>query len=232
MTALITSTINPVNAYSLYSPAERLSQTIHTLNKLVTAGFDEIFLFDNSIQSINTDELLKACSKIKLFQSPQYAFKNKGLNEALLILNNIHHIPSNVPIFKISGRYYPTSDFITNKFNTFPDMDFIGKGYNFQNRIPGFSTKAYYVKNAAVLTDTLVLAVEEMVSFSKRPHGFRSFLHALKEIVKPQLGTSFQLSIEQSFARIIKAKYKYHLMDKMHIEGFEAGALTQALFSE
>jgi hypothetical protein len=232
MIALITSTIHPTNAHSIYSPAERFTQTINTINKLVEAGFKDIYLLDNSIQPINTTELYNAYDKIKIFQSPQFTFEYKGMNEALLILNNIHHLPPDVPILKISGRYYPSPTFSINAFNDYPGKDFIGKGYNFNKRMPGFSTKAYFVKNVTLLTEILVLSVEEMGSYSKGIHGLESLIQAIKQAVKPQLGISYQLSMEQSFARIIKAKYNYQLLDKMHIEGFEATAEEKRTFAE
>jgi hypothetical protein len=232
MIALITSTIIPTNAFSLYDPAERLTQTKFTIEKLLNAGFRDIFLFDNSQKNINKEELVKTYEHIKIFCSPQYTFRNKGLNEALLILNNIHHLPANVPIFKISGRYYPTSSFSKDIYDNYKENDFVGVGYNFKNRIADFSTKAYFVKNAEVLTSTLVKAVEDMVSYSKGIHGIKSGFNAIKEIFKPNPGTQYQLSIEQSFARILKEKNNYYLLDKMNIEGFEASRPEHSLFFE
>jgi len=103
MIALITSTLIPTTVYSVYDPDERLYQTINTIQKLRGAGFSDIYFFDNSINEIDRSALIKAHQSIKIFQSPQYSFKNKGLNEALLILNNSHHLPKNTPIFKIPG---------------------------------------------------------------------------------------------------------------------------------
>jgi hypothetical protein len=232
MIALITSTIIPTNAFSLYDPDERLTQTKFTIEKLLNAGFLDIFLFDNSQKKIDVEELVKAYEHIKIFHSPQYTFKNKGLNEALLILNNVHHIPANIPIFKISGRYYPTSSFSKDIYDDYKENDFIGTGYNFKNRIADFSTKSYFVKNAEVLTSTLVKAVEDMISYSKGIHGVKSGFNVIKEIFKPTIGTQYQLSIEQSFARILKDNNKYTLLQRMNIEGYEATSRERSLFSE
>lgn len=232
MVAIITSTLIPTNFYSLFNHHERLTQTINTIRRLRDVGFLDIYLFDNSINQIDIHSLINEYNLIKIYHSPQYTFKNKGLNEALLILNNVHNLPSDTPIFKISGRYYPTPLFSKNNYERFADKEFIGVGYNFSNRIAAFSTKAYFVKNKEVLTATLVQAVEDMISYSKGVHGIKSGIDALKEIFRPFWGTYYQLSIEQSFARILKQKKNYVLINKMNIEGFEASTLKALLFSE
>jgi len=232
MIALITSTLVPQNTYSLFTPPERLTQTIMTIGKLVEAGFTGIYLFDNSLSSINTAALKNEFEPLKIFHSPQYTFKNKGLNEALLILNNLHNLPSDSPIFKISGRYYPTPLFSKDIWYLNQEKDFVGVGYDFDKKIAGFSTKAYFVKNKDILASTLVKAVEDMVSYSKGIHGIKSAANAIKEIFKPTIGTGYQLSMEQSFARILKQQQNYHLVKKMNIEGFEASSLNHSLFSE
>lgn len=232
MIALITSTLIPTNAYSLFTPETRLAQTINTIRKLREAGFSEIYLLDNSLNDINYTALKNEYRFIKILHSPQYTFKNKGLNEALLILNNMHHLPPGIPVFKISGRYYPTPLFSKNTWHLNKEKDFIGVGYGFVRKNASFSTKAYFVKNKETLGATLELAVEDMISYAKGVHGIRSGINAIKEIFRPRLGPGFQLSIEQSFARILKDKDNYLLVNKMNIEGFEAASLIPVLFSE
>ncbi len=232
MIALITSTIIPNNDSSLYNPTERLGQTINTIRKLREANFSDIYLFDNSIKEIDIVSLTNEYDLVKIFHSPQYTFENKGLNEALLILNNWHNLPSDIPIFKISGRYYPASSFSKDISSFNEEKEFIGVGYNFTSNVAGFSTKAYFVKNKDALATVLVQAIEDMVSYSKGIHGVKSAFNAIKEIFKPYLGTHYQLSIEQSFARILKQKNNYILVDKMSIEGLEATSSKWSLFSE
>jgi len=231
MIALITSTLIPTTVYSVYDPDERLYQTINTIQKLRGAGFSDIYFFDNSINEIDRSALIKAHQSIKIFQSPQYSFKNKGLNEALLILNNSHHLPKNTPIFKISGRYYPGPNFKQDIYN-YKNKEFIGVGYAFENKISGFSTKAYFVKDTDILVSTLVQAIEDMISYSKGIHGLKSGINALREFFRPYPGVHYQLSIEQSFARILKQRNNYALLDKIFIEGFEAGCSKGKLFTE
>jgi len=230
--ALITSTLIPDKLFSVYNPDERLSQTANTIQQLLNAGFTEIYLFDNSVAVADFDKLYQVYPYINIFRSPGYSFQNKGLNEALLILNNLHTIPRHTPIYKISGRYYPTPDFSIKMFDKYLNNDFVGKGYDFNKRISNFSTKSYYVKNAEVLTQTLELAVEEMIGYAKGIHGVKSFIYALANIIKYRLGSPFQLSLEQSFALIIKKKYSYQLLDNMCIKGQEAGIKNNSFLSE
>jgi len=232
MVALITSTLIPTSVYSFYTPIERLNQTINTIQKLRNAGFSDIYICDNSIKDINNKELYKAYESIKIFCTPQYSFENKSINEALLILNNSHHLPQKTPIFKISARYYPTPPFEKDIYYLHKHKDFVGIGYNFDKKIAGFSTKAYFVKDIDVLTSTLVKAIEDMISYSKGIHGFKSGINSIKEIFHAHIGVNYQLSIEQSFARILKQSNNYYLLNKMNIEGFEATSTKRILFSE
>ena len=79
MIALVTSTLIPSNAYSFYNPDERLKQTINTIQKLYDAGFEEVYLFDNSIDTTNLESLCKTFNQLKVYNTPQYTFENKGL---------------------------------------------------------------------------------------------------------------------------------------------------------
>jgi hypothetical protein len=78
----------------------------------------------------------------------------------------------------------------------------------------------------------LVLAVEEMVSYSKGIHGIKSFFQAIKNIYNYRIGTSYQLSLEQVFARIARKRNNYILIDKLNIEGYIAGSAPKEFISE
>ena len=233
MIALVTSTLTPANAYSLYNPDERLKQTINTIQKLYDVGFQEVYLFDNSIDTTNLESLRKTFNQLKVYNTPQYTFENKGLNEALLILNNIHALPANTPIFKISGRYYPNKDFNLSAHLPYPtDKDLIGVGHSFGSKRAYFTTRAYFIKNQAVLESVLNLAIQEMLSYAKGIHGAKSFLLAIKNLFKPYVGTAYQLSLEQAFARIAYTNKKYLLLNSINIEGLIAGVNKEEFVSE
>jgi len=224
MIAIITSTLIPSDAYSFYSPEERLSQTLNTIEKLLATGFVEIFIFDNSMHGINKEALVKAYKSIKIFNSPQYSFTNKGLSEALLLLNNIHHLPNDVHLFKISGRYYPNEDFKLIDDKLLSDYGFIGTGVDFDKKTRAFNTRAYFVKNKAILETTLILAIEEMLSYSRGIHGLKSFIKSAVSLFKPSIGNEYQLSLEQAFARVLKHNKNYLLLKKINVNGCVAGS--------
>lgn len=233
MIALVTSTLTPLTAYSLYSPEERLNQTINTIQKLYDVGFQDVYLFDNSVDTTNLKSLHKTFTQLKVFNTPQYTFENKGLNEALLILNNIHTLPANTPIFKISGRYYPNKNFNLNAHMPYPiDKDIVGVGHFFGSNKAYFSTRAYFIKNKSVLETVLNLAIQEMLSYAKGIYGVRSLLLAIKSLFSPYVGTKYQLSLEQAFARIAYNNNKYLLIDSINIEGLIAGVNKEEFVSE
>lgn len=233
MISLVTSTIIP-SAYSYFSPAERYTQTLHTLNSLAERGFDEIYVFDNSVGELEVEGFLNSGDqKVKLFQNKQYSFENKGLNEALLILNLISNLPENIPIFKISGRYYLTEKF--NKINLLEklgDKEILGICENLHRNIPYFSTRSYLIKNKKVLKEMLIFSIEEMIGYGRDAHTFSGLVKKIFSYFKPKIGTPFQLSLEHAFARIIKHKNNYVLVNAMNIEGYVAGSSHQDFVSE
>ncbi len=222
--AVVTSTLKTDGFHSFFSSEERLQQTINTLDKLTEKGLHDIFLFDNSGAGEELAAIAARFPQATITRQHQYKFRNKGLNEALLLLNNLHLIPDDVAIFKISARYYPNDDFLLDKTLSDFDRDFAGVGYQFDNKNASFSTRAYFARNKKVLEDTLVLAIEEMLAYSTGIHGLRSLFLSLKSWANKHLGTHYQLSVEQSFARILKKKGNYQLLAKIGVEGYVAGS--------
>ncbi|GAA4328278.1 hypothetical protein GCM10023149_32220 [Mucilaginibacter gynuensis] len=231
MIALVTSTLSPNGAYTHFTPQQRLEQTLVTISKLQGVGFQQIYLFDNSVDD-SVYRIKTHFPEVHISHQQQYTFANKGLNEALLILNNLHQLPAGVPIFKISGRYYPVAGFDKNIWLSNAGKDIIGFGTDFNKAVANFSTRAYFIKDKALLEDILVLAIEDMLAYSKGVYGLRSFLNMLQSLFKPHLGSRYQLSLEQAFARIIRQKYNYHLVNRLYIEGYVAGARHLDLITE
>jgi hypothetical protein len=233
MIALITSTLKPSKIYSAFSDDERYQQTIYTANTLFSKGFTDVILIDNSANFINLDKLKQDSNQqLKAYHTPQYSFNNKGLNEALLILNHIDKLPESKPVFKISGRYYPNENFTIKDLTSFGKYDFVGVGEGFDQRIPYFSTRAYLVKNKQVLEQILVLAIEEMLSYHKGVYGLDSLFKLIKSFFVKTLGASYQLSLEQAFAIILKKQENFMLLKKINIGGFVAGFNQQTYISE
>lgn len=232
MIALVTSTLAPFNAHSFFTVQDRLAQTLHTIEKLYDTGFQDIILIDNSVNDTEVMTVQQRFTNLKVYHQPQYTFVNKGLNEALLILNNMPVLPADTAIFKISGRYYPAQHFISENFDNYYETDFIGIGHNFSTQAPWFTTRAYYVKNKTILEAALITSIEEMLSYSKGIHGLRSLYQSFKSIFKPGVGITYQLSLETALARVLKQHYNFHLADKINIEGYLAGSNQLEFISE
>ncbi|MFD0795039.1 hypothetical protein ACFQZX_15565 [Mucilaginibacter litoreus] len=225
--------MKPSKIYSAFSDDERYEQTIHTIKALFNKGFTEVILIDNSTTSIDLEKLKRdSDQQLKAYHTPQYSFNNKGLNEALLILNHIDKLPESSPVFKISGRYYPNELFNLKDLPLMNNFDFIGVGEGFNQRVSYFSTRAYFVRNKQVLEQTLVLAIEEMLSYHKGVYGPVSLFKLAKSLFKKSLGASYQLSLEQAIAFILKEKKNFKLLHKINIDGAVAGFNQQAHISE
>jgi len=226
MIVVITSCLQPITVKSFFSFEERLQQTRLGLAKLKRLNFDRSFLLDNSdlLDQTVLEDLLSDFKGLEKYYGRQFQFGNKGLNEALLILNHLRHLPPDVPILKMSGRYYPNAHFEFPSSALLSRYDFIGIGENFDQRVSSFNTRAYFIRNKKVWETTLVLAVEEMLSYARGIHGLKSLIQSLADFYKPSPGVPYQLSLEQALARVLKAKQNYLLLDKTNIEGYVAGS--------
>lgn len=226
MIAVITSCLQPIAVKSFFSFEERLRQTRFGLAKMERLDFDRSFLLDNSdlLDQPALEDLLKDFKGLEKYHGRQFQFGNKGLNEALLVLNHLRHLPADVPILKISGRYYPNEHFEFPNPELFSRYDFMGIGENFDRRVSSFNTRAYFIKNKSVWATALVLAVEEMLSYARGIHGLKSLVQSLAAFYQPSLGVPYQLSLEQALARVLKAQQNYLLLDKTNMEGYVAGS--------
>ena len=221
MIAVVTSTLKPADGQNkgLYSFEERLLQTQKTLTQLVSHGFKNIYLVDNS-PSVNQAELRNIFADfktLKAYHILQYQFVNKGINELLMLLFISEHLKNDEPVFKISGRYYPTASFVKPSFT-----DFAVKGYNYHAKIGVISTRGYWVKDAVTLQNFLQKCLAEVFTYPQRIVGVRSFLNKIfvKKSLKP-----VNISIEFAAANVLKKdKYQVTQLEAIHIEGFVAGA--------
>ena len=222
MVAIVSSTIKPLveKAVSFYSFEERLAQTLLTLVRLRDAGFDRVLLADNSptLSQEELERLLQDFPDINVYYIPQYQFLNKGINELLMLLFLIRHIPPNQEIFKISGRYFPTRDFFKPAFT-----DFAFKAYDLNKKTGTVSTRGYWAKDAATLQGFLLRCLEEHFSYPTRVVGIKSMFRQVFSTNK--MGNRVNISIEFAAANILKAdNYKILLLDNIGIEGYVAGS--------
>ncbi len=224
MIAVITSCINPKKIFSttrsFFPLAERELQTINTLEKLKSVGFKQIILADNS-DEYDFSSLGSAIDDVTIIHLKQYQFANKGINEILILLSILDYIPADTKIFKISGRYFPTTYF---KLEMNDEDDFKVNGFDFDGKNPSISTRGYFVRNKMLYEEFLLACLNEIYSYPYRIVGLRSFWRFITEFIKPKLKTSSNISVEFAAARVLKNKnYKINLMEKIGIEGRVAG---------
>ncbi|MBS1525977.1 MAG: hypothetical protein JST19_10040, partial [Bacteroidetes bacterium] len=221
MIAVVSSTIKPLlegSRTSFYSFEERLEQTKLTLTRLKECGFKEIFVADNSpqLEQQQLQELLKDFKNVRAFHISQYQFKNKGVNELLMLLYLTGFLPHNEPIFKISGRYYPSEDFSKPAFE-----DFAVKPYQLKTRKGTMSTRAYWVKDADTLNRFLLETLAEVYAYPERIVGAGSFFRQL--FGKKSGSGQLNISIEFAAANVLKhGGYKVNLLDHIGIMGLIA----------
>ena len=224
MIAVVTSTVKPADGINagLYSYENRLLQTKKTLTQLQQHGFEAIYMIDNS-PSLDQSVLLKIFADfntVKFYHVVQYQFANKGINELLMLLYISDKVVPNVPVFKISGRYSPTS-----LFNTHPFADFAVKGYDFYSRSGVISTRGYWVKDAGTLQRFLLSCLQEIFAYPQRITGIRSFINKACRAFFNKKFSPVNISVEFAAANVLKKeKYKVTQVTHMGIEGMVAGS--------
>ncbi|HVS90631.1 MAG TPA: hypothetical protein VHE59_01275 [Mucilaginibacter sp.] len=223
MIAVVSSTIKPRTGdsrTSFYSFEERLEQTKQTLVRLQQCGFKEIYLADNSpeLDPQQLQELLIGFKTLRPFHIRQYHFANKGVSELMMLLYLTSFLPAEQAIFKISGRYYPASDFKEPAFE-----DFAVKGYHFHTRTGTISTRAYWTKDADTFHRFLLQTLAEVYAYPERIVGVGSFFRQV--FGKKKGAAQLNISIEFAAANVLKqGDFSINLLDNINIEGLVAGA--------
>ena len=223
MIAVVTSTIKPgTQDRSFFSFEERLAQTKHTLTQLQAHGFSDIYIIDNS-PALNLEslkELLKEFPTVNAYHILQFQFNNKGINEILMLLYLTDFLPATGKIFKISGRYYPTSSFSEPDFK-----DFAVRPYQYKSRTGTISTRAYWVKDVSTMKTFLQKCLIEVNAYPERIVGVKSLGKHLGRLLLKKKTTPLNISIEFAAANILKAhNYQITLLENIGIEGLVAGA--------
>jgi len=232
MIAIVTSCIKPIEpkdlTKSFVSLEEREQQTVYTLQRLKEIGFELIILADNS-DDYDYLRLGLAIDGVKVIHFRQYQFPNKGINEILMLLSVLDEVPTDTPIFKISGRYFPAKGFLPSMdLNT----DFKVRG-GLKGKVPSISTRAYFVRNKQVYENFLLYSLNEVYSYSYRIVGLRSLLNFIREFFKPSLRTNSHIAIEFACGRVLqKGHFTYERVEKLHIKGQIAGIEGQQLAEE
>jgi hypothetical protein len=232
MIAIVTSCIKPIEPNGLIksfvSLEERCRQTIYTLQRIKEVGFEQIILADNS-DGYDYSQLGPAIDGVKIIQFRQYQFPNKGINEILMLLSALDEIPTNIPIFKISGRYFPTENFLPRMDLS---TDFKVRG-GFKGKVPTISTRAYFVRNKQIYEDFLLYCLNETYSYNYRIVGFRSLFNFVMEFFRPSLRKESHIAIEFAGGRVLKkGHFTYERVERLHIKGQIAGIKGQQLIEE
>jgi hypothetical protein len=234
MIAVVSSTIKPREESgqkrSFYSFEMRLNQTRQTLTRLQECGFSTIYLVDNSpsLDQHALQKMLTDFSSVKVYHILQYQFTNKGINELLMLLFIAEHLTPNEPIFKISGRYYPTPSFVIPHFT-----DFAIKGYDYVSKKGTISTRGYWVKDAKTMQYFLQCCLTEVFTYPQRIVGIRSLLNNTAQMIFKRPFTPVNTSIEFAAANILKkGKYEVTQLSGIGIEGLVAGAVQHEKITE
>ena len=220
MIAIITSTLQPAKGKSYFSFEDRVLQTKESLLKLQGAGFHQVFLIDNSdtLDQYQVEQLLADFPFVEKFHCRQYQFENKGINELLMLLALCREIPSETPVFKISGRYYPNEHFSQPDFK-----DVAVKGEHFYNRTGIISTRAYWVKNKDLLKEILLKTLDVIYTYNHEVTDLKALFKAFLKLVGLKT-IPLNLSIEFAMATALKAG-NYHILflNPIGLEGYIAG---------
>lgn len=215
MIAIISSTIYPPSKpiydaiRTRFSPEERLEQTRHTVQSLLAAGLDDIYLADNSGDGwiLGTEEHLRP-ARVHVYTQHQYT--NKGISELWLLSSLLKHIPANTPLLKISGRYILTAAAppILGNAELGVKLERLGL-VNYS-----VSTRCYVVKDKEVYETFLKRTLCAVYGYWARIVGPRSFGRILKNSIMPKLDDfpydDPSISIEVAAAHVLR-KYNYRV---------------------
>jgi len=191
MIALVSSTLAPSEqpshdgARTTFSPAERLEQTRGTVASLLAAGIQEIIIADNSAGGWR-GEWTPALAPARILHYSHPPFRNKGLGEMWLLIDALAHLPADVPMMKISGRYRvgPASPLLAAA-----GADVVARVYA-RGRRREISTRCYVVRSRDVAARLWPAMLDEMYAQAGRIVGPRSLLDFAGGLWRPGQGAT------------------------------------------
>lgn len=207
---IVTSTIFPKavpsKLVSVFSPEERLSQTIETVESLKKLGYQKIYLFDNSGTGYQS-QLENAIQGVIVKTFDHFQFDNKGISEAFLLLAGLQLVSDNNPVMKISGRYSLEAPLAPD----FGDFDLAAKFYEHKDRKLFFretmATRCYCCKNKVVFEKFIREMLEQIYAYPSRIYGIGSIWRLLTN-QRSKRSYSFlnsNLSVEAASVSAIRA---------------------------
>ncbi len=182
MIAVVSSTLCPstlpynAGAGTCSSPDIRLRQTVETVSSLVQLGFPSIFIADNA-PTAPADGTREQLLPAQIRHFPHFPYRNKGIAEARLLLALCDHLPADVPVLKVSGRYRLS----LNLCHELRGQAFAGLFIPGRLGLEQISTRAYAVCDTSFLRRFLHGSLEEIYASPWRICGPRSLLGVLSQ---------------------------------------------------
>jgi len=186
MVGLISSTIFPADtpAYggprSVFTPEQRLEQTLQTIECMRLHGVERIFLIDNSGANWK-DWVDPTLLGIAVRRVSQYPFNNKGIGECMLLHQSLQCIPEAEAILKLSARYTLLAD-VQSYLGT---ADIAGRMLRAADGREYFHTSCYVVRNACFLSEWIDGTIYEHYAYYARIRGLRSLARLLTNSMFP-----------------------------------------------
>lgn len=207
-----------------------MEQTRKTVQSLLAAGLEDIYLGDNSGDEWveGTEEYLRPA---KVFVYKQHQYTNKGISELWLLSSLLTQVPATTPLLKLSGRYVLAGDF----YPILGGAEFAVKSERlglFNNSI---STRCYAVKSKEIYETFLRRTLCAVYGYWARIVGPRSFGRILKNSIMPRLDDfpydDPSISIEVAAAHVLwKYNYRVSYLKTLGIKG--ALGATRNVFIE
>lgn len=226
---LITSTIfpppsrDPSIVRTIYSSEERLIHTKSTIASLQKLGYQKLWLLDNSGNKYKS-ELQKNLDSVNINCFDHYQFNNKGISEAVLLLEGLKFLPDDRPVLKISGRYS------LHKALAFDPIHYdiaakITKSEGHVFRRQDMSTRCYAVKNPRIFDLYMRKVLQEIFGYSSRIVGIRSLGRLLINQLLPAYSKYefFEPTLRMEFAGISainNARLKLQRIQTLGLSGY------------
>jgi len=221
MIAVVSSTLFPGQSplyggtRSHFTDAQRLEQTRATVASLVDAGYRHVFVADNSPDRWPVDEGTLHPATVQRFRH-QHQFRNKGISELFLLRSVVEHLPADVPIVKLSGRYRIASAVDLKPGDADVSVKWDSHG--------GISTRCYAVRNREVYARFLDDTLNEVYGHQARVRGPRSLVDVVRRSLWPAQDRTCYFdpneSIERAAGRALNRRgYVVRAVDELGIEG-------------
>lgn len=188
---------------SVFTPEQRLEQTVATVRSLVACGVHDVLIADNSGTRWRP-EAAERLYPARMLLIETFPYANKGISELQLLIRAASEVAPGTPVLKVSGRY---------EVSQLPQMDLkraditskvVGRGRNRGQ----MSTRCYYAKDREALLRFTKSTLRETYAYWHRVVGWRSFARLIKSSIDPASDTypydDPRVSIESAAANVLR----------------------------